>query len=110
MTQRLQLLPVAQGQPGGEAQEPGFGGGGRFRQLLDQRLQGGAALAQRSLAPVVALPLQQVVGHENRRTFRQESSARGFAAQAPLQLGEGGRPIGLRRPHQDLAVEHRAIR
>jgi len=110
LAQGLQLLPAAEIQTGGEAQAPGCRGGCRLLHLQDQRLQGGAALAQGPLAPVVAPLLQQVVGHERRRALRQQRFAGRLAAQAPLQLGKRRRLLGAGWPHQDFAVEHGALR
>ena len=55
---------------------------------MEQAVQGGAALAQGPGAPVLAVPLEQVVGHEYRRSFGQERAAL-------LQLGGSPRLQGL---------------
>ena len=109
LAQGLQLLPVRERQPLRQAQESGCGSLGRHRQLLDQGLQGGAALAQGPGAPVMALPLEQVVSHERCRALGQQLAARAFAAQAPLQLRKASRPGAAGVPDDHLAIEHGAI-
>ncbi|MNY70377.1 hypothetical protein D3C86_2085000 [compost metagenome] len=68
----------------------------------------------RAVAPVLALPFQQVVGLQHHGGIGQQLLAQGLAAQALLQQGEGlhGQRTagGARLPDQNLAIEHNAIR
>ncbi|MNC57377.1 hypothetical protein D3C75_1070340 [compost metagenome] len=66
-----------------------------------------------SAAPVLALPLQQVVGLQHHRRIVQQFFAQRFATDTLLQQGKrlhGQSSLGFTRfPDQDLAVEHHAI-
>ena len=52
-------------------------------------LQARAAPFQGTLADVLAIEFQQVIGYQDHRNFRQDPGAQHFAADAPLHLREG---------------------
>ena len=70
-------------------------------------LQAGAAPFQRTLADVLAVEFQQVVGDQHHRNFRQDLAAQHLAADAALHLREGQRRAVL--PRQHFAVDHGAF-
>jgi hypothetical protein len=77
--------------------------------MPDPRIECGAALLQRTHAPVFAFELEQVVDEHAHRRFRERLRPRLAAVDARLQHCERQGRIAL-APREQLAIEHAVAR
>ena len=100
---RGQPRPIMRGNRRRQAQRHGFG------QIAQQTRQKRPPRIEGARAQIIALPFEQIIGHDQRRRLGQEPLRHGFAPDAGLQLGKAQGAARCMIPCQDLAIDHRAI-